>query len=127
MIFKVILLGLCICVINIFFRQSQSTFVILLNICYVVLVVLMIIDYSSDTVSNIKSLISLTNSNGKIYICLYKGALICVLTKISSDLCKDSGNTVVSDIIDLVGRITLLIIAFPYIECLVKTATSFII
>ena len=111
--------------LNIFLRQTQNTFVILINISYILLVVLMIMDSAADLISDISDLFSNTSSLSKIFECLYKGALICILTKISSDVCKESGNTVVSDIIDISGRIMLLIIAYPFIVSVIKTASAF--
>lgn len=125
MIIKVILIGICVCMLNIFLRQTQNTFVILINISYILLVVLMIMDSAADLISDISDLFSNTSSLSKIFECLYKGALICILTKISSDVCKESGNTVVSDIIDISGRIMLLIIAYPFIVSVIKTAAAF--
>ena len=127
MIIKIILLGLCVCILNIVLRDAQRAFVFLINICYVVIVALILFDYTAEFVSSIRDLFSITSSSGKIFSSLFKGAMICVLTKISADICKESGNTVVSGIVDIAGRIMLLVIAFPFIESIVKTATSFIL
>lgn len=127
MLIKIIMLGLCVCVINIVLRDTQRAFVLLISICYVAIVALIILGYTSEFIIGMKDLFSITSSSGKIFTSLLKGAMICVLTKISADICKESGNVVVSDIVDIAGRVMLLIIAFPFIESIVKTATAFIL
>lgn len=126
MIIKVILLGICVCLLNIFFRQTQGTFVIVMNLCFVAMAGLMLMDYAFEIVRDIRELLVFSSSAEKMFSCLYKGAIVCVLSKISSDICKDSGNIVVSEIIDLSGRIMLVMIAFPFIESITKTAASFL-
>ena len=127
MIIKVILLGICVCFLNIFLRQNQSVFTYIINIAYIVIIVVLLSDGVAERLKDIKDLLFLSSSATKMLSCLYKGALICILTKISSDVCKESGNLVVSDIIDLAGRIMLLIIAFPFIESIIKTASAFVL
>ena len=125
MLIKVILIGMCVCILNILLKQTQSSFVILINICYIILVVFLITDSAADLISDISGMFGDTSGLGKILQCLYKGVLICILTKVSSDVCKESGNTVVSDIIDIAGRIMLLVIAYPFIISIIKTASAF--
>lgn len=125
MIIKVVLIGLCVCVLNVILRQMQSTFVLIINISYIVLVAFLIFDSAADVINDISDIFGNMSAMSKIFQCLYKGALICILTKISSDVCKESGNTVVSDIIDISGRIMLLIITYPFIVSVIKIATAF--
>ena len=127
MIIKIILLGFCVCVLNIFFRQTQSQFVVILNVVYIVSAVLIFAESVAEYLSDIEDLFIISSSAGKMLSCLYKGALICILSKISADISKESGNLIVSDIIDLAGRVMLLIIAFPFIESILKIASAFVV
>lgn len=127
MIVKVIFLGLCVCILNIILRQSQSIFIVVINIFFVVAVAIVLSDYIGNSLSNFKELLKISPTSGKMLMCLYKGALICILTNISSDICKDSGNVVVGDIIDISGRVMLLILAFPFIESVIKAANAFLL
>ena len=125
MIIKVILIGLCVCALNVILRPTQNAFVIIINIGYIVLIGLMILDSATRLINDIADLFGNMSGMSKIFQCLYKGTVICILTKISSDVCKESGNTVVSDIIDISGRIMLLIIAYPFMVSVIKTASAF--
>ena len=126
MVIKIVLLGICVSLINLFLNQYQKSFVTIVNIVYIVIVVLMVIDNILDAVQSITDLLSVSSGVNKMFICLYKSAGICILTKIASDICKESGNTVVSDMIDFGGRISLLVISLPFIESIIKTAAAFV-
>lgn len=127
MIIKVIFLGVCVCVLNMILRQTQSIFTVVINIVFVISAVIVLAAYVSDSINNFKELFDVSTVSGKMLRCLYKGTLICILTGISSDVCKESGNIVVSNIIDITGRVMLLVLAFPYIESIIKTASAFLI
>ena len=102
-------------------------FAVIINISYLTLVSLLLMDYVIDYIKDMKNLLDLTTSTGKMLTCLFKGAIICVLTKISSDLCKENNSLLISDIIDLSGRIMLLVIAYPFIENIIKAASTFVL
>ena len=76
MIIKIILLGLCVCVVNFVLRDINKAFVLFVNICYVVIVSVYLLGYISDFADNIKELFSLSSSSGYMFKCLFKGALI---------------------------------------------------
>ena len=126
MIFKVIFAGLCVCVINLILRQYNSTFCLLLNIIFVVSVMLIIINSASEYMYKFKDLFEFSSYVSEMLRCLFKGALICIVTKIACSLCDENGNKAICDAIDLTGRVILLATAFPFIESIIKTAVSFV-
>jgi hypothetical protein len=89
-------------------------------------VVLLIFDNTAETLKKLGDLLSITSASSKMLIFLYKSASVCILSKIAVDICKESGNISVGEIIDLASRIILLIMAMPYIESVIKTATAFV-
>ena len=126
MFIKIIVLGILVCVINLMLRQHQKVFVLPINIVYIIAVLLLIFESFSDNLQDITDLFSVSGVLDKAVTCLYKSAVICILTKFSVDLCKESGNSVVSDMIDIGGRIIMLSLAFPFIKSIIKTASAFV-
>lgn len=125
MIIKIALFGICVCILNALLRQYNKGFVVFVEIAFVCIVVLLIF---GDAVKDIRSLVDLYTQNSlqnKIIICLVKGAIICILTKLACDISYESGNILVGDIIELSGRILLIVISLPFMESVVKTAISF--
>ena len=126
MIIKIIIMGICVCILNILLNQHQRVFTTIINVVFVIGVILLIFDSAVDTVRSLNDLLNINSSSSKMLTCLYKGAAVCILSKLATDICKESGNQSVGDIIDFAGRIMLLVIAMPFIESIIKTATAFV-
>ena len=125
MIVKIVLCGICVCVLNTLLRGYNKSFVIFVEIVFVIAVISLIFADAVKGTKNLSDLLLQTSSQKKIIVCLMKGAAICILTKLACDISYESGNILVGDIIELSGRILLLIISLPFIESVVKTAMSF--
>lgn len=125
MIVKIALCGICVCVINVLLRQYNKSFVIFAELIFLGAVVSLIMNDAADGVRRLTDLFTLSTSQSKIIVCLLKGAVICIVTKLACDVSYESGNIIVGDIIELAGRIILLVISLPFIESVVKTAVAF--
>lgn len=125
MVVKVALCGICVCIINVLLRQYNKSFVIFAELIFVGAVVSLIMNDAADGVRRLTDLFTLSTSQSKIIVCLLKGAVICIVTKLACDVSYESGNIIVGDIIELAGRIILLVISLPFIESVVKTAVAF--
>lgn len=66
------------------------------------------------------------SSASDLTVILFKGSIICIVTKLVCDLCKESGNNAVAQAIELTGRVMIIILSVPLIEAVIKTALSFI-
>lgn len=125
MIVKIALCGICVCVINVLLRQYNKSFVIFAELIFAGAVVSLIMNDAADGVRRLTDLFTLSTSQSKIIVCLLKGAVICIVTKLACDVSYESGNIIVGDIIELAGRVILLVISLPFIESVVKTAVAF--
>ena len=126
MIIKIVFMGICVCILNLLLKQHQGVFIIIINVGFVIGVILLIFDSTADAVRSLNDLLNINSSSSKMLTCLYKGASVCILTKLATDICKESGNQSVGDIIDFAGRIMLLVIAMPLIESIIKTTSAFV-
>ena len=126
MFIKIIILGILVCIINILLKQHQKSFAILISIVYIIVVLLLIFGSFTESLQDVADLFSVSGSLSKVIQCLYKSAAICILTKISVDICKESGNTAISDMIDLGGRIIILSLTLPFIKSIIKIASAFV-
>lgn len=127
MIFKIIFMGLCVCILSVILRQYQSGFVIVLEIFFAATVILTVLDKASESINGIIDAFVPDSTSEKIFGCLLKGALVCISSKLACDFSKENGNLLVADIIEFSGRVMLLIIAFPFVESIIKTAMGFVL
>ena len=126
MFIKIIILGIIVCIINLLLKQHQSIFILPVNIIYITIVITLLFNEMTDSLLDVAQLFQVSKTVSKVLICLYKAASISILSKIATDICKESGNTVVSDMIDLGGRLVMLSIALPFIRSIIKTAVAFV-
>lgn len=126
MIVKIALIGICVCLMGIFLRQYNNSFVILLNMAFAAVVMITVFNYSSESLSKLEDLFSFNSVTNKMLLCLLKAGMICILSKLSCDICRESGNKAVADIIELSSKIMLIIIALPYIESIFTVAKEFV-
>lgn len=125
MVIKITLLGIGVCILNTLLRQYNKGFVIFIELAFVCIVVSLIISDVKKDVGGLLDMFTKNAAEKKIIICLVKGAIICILTKLGCDISYESGNILVGDIIELSGRILLIIISLPFMESIIKTAISF--
>lgn len=126
MFVKIIFAGLSLCIINIFLKKQLSEFVLPTEIIFLALTSALAVEYLKESFSYISVITDQIKYGEEVFSSAVKGAGICLVTKFSSDICIESGNKLIADIIDFTGRIMLLIIAVPYIESIIKTAFAFI-
>lgn len=126
MFVKIIFAGLSLCIINIFLKKQLSEFVLPTEIIFLALTSALAVEYLKESFSYISVITDQIKNGEEVFSSAVKGAGICLVTKFSSDICIESGNKLIADIIDFTGRIMLLIIAVPYIESIIKTAFAFI-
>ncbi len=126
MIIKIVVSGICVCIINIIIKRYQPTYAVIINLSFLATALLFIIANCSESFDTIREIFTINSTSSKIIIILYKSAAICILSKTGSDICREGGSKVIADIIDIAGRLTLLFIALPYIESIIKTTTAFV-
>ena len=56
---------------------------------------------------------------------LFKGAGVTVLTRLACDVCRENGNSLMADVVELGGRIMLIVLVMPFIEKVTDMAVSF--
>ncbi len=120
-ILKLCMVGLLILASSTVIKQWKSDFLPLVRIGAVVLC-------GTVLIANAKPLLSLVatlekNAGASKYIeTLFKGLGIVILTSISSDICRDSGEGTLAGHIETVGKLELLLLCIPLIEEILATA-----
>ncbi len=125
MVLKIALAGICVCIVNSVLKQYSRSFVIFTDILFSVVVASFILGDAASTIESFISELQISGVTNKLFLCLFKGAVICVITKFACDISRESGNAVISDVIEFFSRVMLLTISMPFIESIVKTAISF--
>ncbi len=125
MLIRLVIIGFCVCIIALVLGGNKG-FVLAVEIGFACLAAAVLLGDAIDALENLMELFSYDGTVSDVFSCLMKGALVCIGTKFACDFCKESGNGFVGDIIDFSGRITLLILCFPFIEGVIKAAMRFV-
>lgn len=126
MIIRISILGICVCILSVMLKGWLREAVLPFQISFAVITIAVIFESIRDITDKLRDYIGESEIGFMIFPALLKGALICTVTKLASDAAKDSGNGLVSDVIDLTGRIMILSLGFPFVESVIRTATSFL-
>ena len=126
MITKIIFTGICVCIVNLLFKYKQGVFSLIINLTFIIFIIVLIFDEITTSVSTLTDLMNFNSSSSKMLTCLYKSAAVCILSKFATDICKESGNKSIGDVIEFAAKIILLVFALPFIENIIKTASAFV-
>lgn len=102
-------------------REWKSDFLSLIRIGAILM-------FGGLLIASVQPLLSLitnlgTNADNLQYIeTILKGLGIVILTQISSDICRDSGESTLAGYIETVGKLELLLLCIPLIEEILATA-----
>ncbi len=106
-------------------KKHCSELVPLFEIALVAVGIVIIGDAEVVKRSGIEKIFNGYSDSGELFSLILKGAAVTVLTRFACDVCKESGNSLVADIVELGGRIMLVMLAMPFIEKVTEIALSF--
>ena len=118
---KICMVALLILTSSTVIREWKSNFLSLIRIGAILL-------FGGLLIASVQPLLSLitnlgTNADSLQYIeTILKGLGIVILTQISSDICRDSGESTLAGYIETVGKLELLLLCIPLIEEILATA-----
>lgn len=94
---------------------------------FVILAGALFLIFGEDAIKNnsFVRLVERYSESAELFGALFKGAAVTVLTKLASDICNESANVLMGNIVELAGRITLIILSLPFIEGVAEIALSF--
>ena len=120
-ILKLCMIALLILASTSVIKQWKSDFLSLVRIAAVVLFGTLLIESAKPLLSLITTLGTDAGVSQYIEIIL-KGLGIVILTQISSDICRDSGEGTLAGHIETVGKLELLLLCIPLIQEILATA-----
>ncbi len=115
-ILKFSLLGVAIVFAIVFTKQVKPEFAVLITIAGSIVMLAYILGFFGQIVSVYNSLILRTGVDQGYFTILLKAIAVAYLVEFASGICKDSGNTSISDKIVLAGKVSILILSIPLVE-----------
>ena len=125
-IISIMAVGIIGTILTIVVKQYKPEFAIFASIITVVIILSYIIGAVLPIISGINSLLNKTTiSFGHLSI-LIKTIGICYLTQFICDICKDSGQTAISNMIEIAGKVAICIVSLPLFRDIISTIENMI-
>lgn len=125
MFLKILALGIIGVLLTAILKKHCSELLPLMEIAIFVAGIIIIGEAGVIKRSGIEKIFSAYSASGDLLPVVLKGAAVAVITRLSCDVCRESGNSLVADIVELGGRIMLIILAMPFVEKVTEIALSF--
>lgn len=105
------------------YNKEQALFV---SIAACTIVLMFIVLYLSPLISMINDLFARTGTGENYSQTIIKSLGICYVTQLGFDICKDCNENAIATVVELSGKVTLIILAIPLLEKLIFFLTSII-
>ena len=106
-------------------KSHRPELVLPLQLGAVALLVLTVLPVVKDAVSGLQQSFGALALPSALLGVLYKGAAVCVATKLCAAVCKDSGNEALTTAVLLAGRICTLLPALPLLQEVLEIVAGF--
>lgn len=126
MFIKLLLLGVIGAFLATVLKKYSRELVIFLELAVAVVAVVTVRDNLYSLLGDFGKAFSAFYMGSEMFSAVFKASAITVLSKLGSDMCRESGNGLMGDIVELGGRVMLIILAFPFIEKVTEIALAFV-
>jgi stage III sporulation protein AD len=107
-------------------KNSNPVFALLLLVAAGIIALNLASGFIRGAVGFIAELESLSGISGAIFEPLLKTVGISIITKVSSDLCRDAGAAAAAGIVETSGALCAIIVAVPLMRSVLELVTSFV-
>ena len=123
---RLFLFAFVVSVVGVIIKNSAKEFFIPFSICAAMIIASYILYQTGDFLSQFISAVNSLPVKNEILKTILKAASITVITKLSCDVCHESGNYLVEDIIAFGGRMIIFGICLPYVTDVLNITLNFI-
>lgn len=115
---KAAIIGVVTVLVAVFCKGVKNEYGIYISIAGSVLIMMMAIERMSSIVGVIERFGDYITINNSYIVLLLKMLGIAFLAEFSSNICKDTGYQTVASLIEVVGKLSMLLISTPILEAL---------
>ena len=121
-IIKFALVGIICAVLVVVVRQQRPELAVIVQLAGIAVLAILSIEYLKNIFAETDALLTLKNEflNDGYLELLVKILWIAAVTKIGSDICKDSANSALATIVELVGKTVILAMCLSLIKTLAE-------
>ena len=116
LLFRVLIMGIIGSTLVLLIRPKAPEIGLLLAITVSVLILLLAVELLRGIFDFVETLQAAANLSPQVITPVMKAVGIGILTRISSDICKDAGQHAIANVVELFGTLTALFVALPLMQ-----------
>ena len=126
MFVKLLALGVVGAFLGVILKKYSRELVIFFELTVAVAAVIIVKESLFKMLEDYGDFLSSFSMGREMFGAVFKASVITVMTKFGSELCRESGNGLMGDIVEVGGRVMLIILSFPFIEKVTEIALAFV-
>lgn len=123
---RIVLFSIVACVVAVVIKNNCIELYLPYQLGVAVIALVYIINRIVGELDVFFSFVESMGASYSIIKSMLKAALITIGTKLGCDVCKESGNNLMGDIIELGGKLMIFVISVPYIISIIKISAAFL-
>lgn len=125
--FSVAAICLCAVVLALLLKRHCAEQSLFVSLAACVMLLSLFAVNASEILDELHILLAESQIDTQYISAAFKAAAICILTQITADLCRDSGESAIASAAELWGRGAITLIAMPIITSLISTVKEYLL
>ena len=105
-------------------KNSSNSFVLVAEVCVVVLLMFSVIPYIKDFLTLLDTLKEITNSSGTAIKIMLKAFAVLTVGSVTADICRDNSAGAVAGVVELAVKILAISISLPVFSAVIEVAAA---
>lgn len=125
-IIKIVAIAIVCALLCAVLKQYKPEYAIVVQLAASVLILLLIASAMGDLINAIRELIDGSGIDTGYLTLLLKALGVAILTQLAADACRDSGETALSNKVELAGKVTILLLCLPLVKAMIQLSAGLI-
>lgn len=126
MFVKLLALGVAGAFLGVMLKKYSPELVVFFEVTVVVIAVVIVRDNVAQSLGRLGDIFSDFSAGSEMFAAVFKASAVTVMARLGSEVCRESGNGLMGDIVEFGGRVMLIILALPFIERATEIALGFV-
>ncbi len=114
------------CFLAVILKEQKTSFAIFLTVGASVICIYFVLKQITPYINEIHNIFKKARLDSNYFFTILKGIAICYISKLASDICKDSGQTALASKAELIGKVALIALSIPFLKEVLDIAISLI-
>lgn len=125
-VIKIIVIAISGCVFTVVLNQYKQEYSLFVRLAVILLIGITVFNSFAQVSADITDLADGLKINSEYILTVIKALIISVVFGIVSDICSDTGNRAIATCVELAGKLSIMLLAIPFIVALTSLAQELI-